>query len=73
MAIKVDDRMTFAAFLWLCVWGGIGWLWLRGEIYEHARSIGQRSNPLEQEERAKVTHNLSACILFPQTHYFNII
>lgn len=47
MAIEVDDGVTFVDFLSLGVGVGICGLGLRGEIYEHARSIGRCSNPLE--------------------------
>lgn len=47
MAIEVHDGVAFVDFLGLGIWGWILGLGLRGEIYEHARSIGRCSNPLE--------------------------
>lgn len=47
MAIEVHLGMAFVDFLRVGVWGWNLGLGLRGEIYEHARSIGRCSNPLE--------------------------
>ena len=47
MAIEVHDGVAFVDFLGLGIWGWVLGLGLRGEIYEHARSIGRCSNPLE--------------------------
>ena len=47
LAIEVHDGVCFVDFLSLGVWGCIGGLGLRGEIYEHARRVGRCSNPLE--------------------------